>query len=478
MKLLGKIGIFFLFFASLYGAELRVSSSQILLGEAVRFEISANGDDIEFPNIDDIEGFSVRRTGSSYRSSSVNGKSTIKKIQSYIFYPDKDVTIPAFIVNVEGKEEYTQPLHVSIISQEKMKQKVSYSLDLHVSDKNPYVGQMIKLDMVLKIDERLRVGDLQQMGFEGLDKFWIKDKPIQTQSNENGYKIIKAEYWVSPLKDGNQSIGPVSVRIGIQSQNSDPFNTIFQRLNYKSVRSNTISLHVKPLPNGAKVAGDFTIQAIVDKKEIEAGKPVNVVVEVKGNGNLDELSSLKKDIKDVVIYEDKPKIKSEISNGIYESSWRQKLAYIGSGDFTIPPFSLKYYDAKSKEVKTIKTEPISIHVKGKVAKSIESKSEIITPAKTKVIIKKEGVNWLWILVAFVLGLSLGILFSRVTLKGFSSRKSKIFRNDKEFLQEILAYKGKNRELDGWILKLEENIYEGKKHQISKKIIENLIKDLT
>lgn len=477
MKLLGKLGIFLIFLSSLYGANIKVSSSQILKGEAVEFELSASGGDIEFPDISSIDGVRVQSVGSGINYSNINGKTTTIKTNKYIFYPEQSTTIPAFVINVDGKEQYTQPVQIKIVSQEKMNNKLPYSVSLHVSDKNPYVNQMIKLEIELKIDERLNVGDLKISGIGGLDKFWTKEKPTQQTTNIDGYVINRVNYWISPLKDGNLTIGPVGINIGITTQNRDPFGGFFGRsLRYKSIKSNTISLHVKPLQGGAKVAGDFTIEAIVDKSEVKAGKPVNAIVHVKGYGNLEELESLKQDIDSVIIYDDKPQIKSKIIGNKYESTWSQKIAYIGSKDFTIAPFSLTFFDTKLGKNRTIKTDPISIRVDGKVAKSVDSESKIIKPTKIKSIVETKNVSYFWIIGSFILGLCLGVLFSRVDFRSLLPKRTKIFKNDKEFLQEMLAYKGKNRELDEWILKLEENIYKNKKHHISKQIIYKLIKN--
>lgn len=474
MKLLGKIGLIFICLVYTYGAKLTLSNSQIIPGEEVSFQISATGKNIAFPDINKIDSYKVMKTGSGINTVVINGSITTEKTQGYVFSPTSDVTIPAFIVKVDGKEEYTKQTKINIISQSQMQSKPPFHITMDVDNKSPYVGQMIQLHVTIKIDERLSIGDLQ-MGIDGLDNFWNKDKPSQTQSNENGYKILKANYWLSPLKDGNLTLGPATVRVGIRSRSSGQFNSFFERMNYKTFSTKPIPLHVKPLPSGAKVSGDFTIEAVADKKDVEAGKPVNVTIQIKGNGNLDELESLKNEIQNVVIYDDKPSIKSGSVGGTYESSWRQKLAYIGSNDFTIPPFSLTFFDTKSGKIKTIKTNSILVHVKGNVAKSVESKSEIIAPTKTKVIVKKVDTNWLYIALSFVCGIILGWIVSKVNFKILSPKKARIFKNEKEILQEILPLHGKDKKLDSWIIKLEENIYQNKNHKIDKKEISNFLK---
>ncbi len=475
MGLLGKIGIIFLLILSAYGADLKVSSTQIIAGENVNFEISAIGNDVRFPQISNIDGYPVSQTGKGIKTTDINGNVKVVKTQGYIFYPQKDVTIPAFIVKANGKEEYTQPVQIRIVSQNQMNNKAPFSVSMNIDNKNPYIGQMLKLDVLIKVHERLQIGDLQ-MGIDGIDDFWNKDKPQQSQIHKNGYRVIKASYWISPLKEGNLTL-TANVRVGMQANSSDPFGSFFQRLNYKSFKTKPINLHVKSLPNGTKAVGDFTIEAIIDKKEVEAGKPVNVTVKIQGNGNLEDVESLKQEIKDVVIYDDKPKIKKNPINGIYQSQWTQKFALISSHDFIIEPFFLTFFDTKTNQIKTIKTNPIKIHVKGKVAKSIEAKSEIISPPKKEIIIKKEDANPLYMIAMLFTGVVLGFFIARIDYKKFLPKKVKIFKNDKELLKEMLALKGKDKKLDFWIEKLELNIYENGQNKINKKEINHLIKNL-
>ncbi len=477
MRLLGKLGILFLLLTSLYSAKLRVSNTQIAAGESVTFEISAEGKDIEFPDISDIGGYEVRQAGSSMKTANINGKITLQKSQSYTFEPLKSVTIPPFTVKIDGRYTQTKEQKIKIVSQEEINKHQPYKLSLHVSEKNPYVGQMIKLDVILKLNERLPVAKLGGLEIKGIKNFEENGKPAQTQRNENGYNIIKLSSFITPTNEGNLTLQG-AIKLWFRSPNQDPFASFFNEYNYQLARSIPLHVDVKPLPNGAKVAGDFNIEVIADKHKVEAGRPVNIVVKVQGNGTLQELESLKPNIQDVVIYEDKPKISSNVYNGIMQSKWTQKMALIGSHDFTIPPFSLTFFDSKTKQIKTIKTQPIKINVKGEVQKSIATdKSEIITPIKEKIIIKKVGTNPLYMYVTFFAGLMLGFIIAKLDFKRFLPQKVKIFKNDKELLKEMLALKGKDKTLDNYIEKLEQNIYENQKHKINKKEINSLIKTL-
>ncbi len=480
MKLLGKIALILTFTCSLFGANIELSSTELVSGEKLIFRLSAKGDNVKFPSIDEIEGFRVSKGGIQRSSSSsiqyINGKITQESTntfsQTYALFPTKSLTIPAFILDVDGKEQYTQPMQINIISQDKLNSKIPYKVSLHVDNQSPYIGQMFKLSLQIKLSERSGVADIK-LGKNGLDKLYIKDKPIQRVKNENGYKIISLEYWASALKAGQINLDAFEVHLGFESASRDNFFVFGQNYDYKTIRSNPLSLHVKALPQGVSAVGEFEISASVDKSEVEAGKPVNVELSISGVGNLSEVEGVKRELKGVNIYDDKPIVSSRIENGVYKSKWSQKLAFVGADDFTIEPFVFKYLDAKTSKIKSISTKPLHVKVKGSVSKSVQvQKSTIELPEKTKMVVKKEGINPLWLILAFILGMCLEFLL--IKAKKTNLKKVKIFKNDKELLQEILSFKGKDLELDEQIDKLEANIYEGKSEKIDKKKIKDII----
>ncbi|MBS9778887.1 MAG: BatD family protein [Campylobacteraceae bacterium] len=483
MRLLGRVGVFLALTISLFGAKLEVSNTQIVAGEKLIFRLSADGKDVKFPSIDEIDGFKVSKGGIQKSSSSsvqiINGKMSKEDkntfLQDYIIYPTKDITIPAFVLDVDGAEQYTQRLKISVASQEQINQKLPYKISLHVENQNPYVGEIFKLSLKIELDERLDIGDIR-LGENDFDGLFIKDKPIQKVKNEDGYKIIYLEYWASALKDGNLNIKPAQVHLGFASRNHDPFSIFGQSYDYKTIRSNPLALHVKPLPQGVNAVGDFEISASVDKEEVEAVKPVNVEVVIKGSGNLNEIESLKPKDANVTIYGDKPIVKSYMKNGVYKSKWSQKLAFVGSKDFTIEPFSFTYLDSKTAQIKTISTKPLHVKVKGSVSKSIQAQKSTIEKAKDDVVTdKKEALGWEWIVVSFLGGIFVSFVF--IKFKNIKFKRQKIFKSDKDILQEILPYKDKDAELDSWIAKLESNVYGDKKEKIDKKRINTILEKL-
>ena len=93
--------------------------SQFYGGEPVVFSLEASGSNIEFPVIDDIEGFLVSKHGSSSSLSILNGQRTQKIIQQYSFFPNRTVLIPKFKITIDGQSFHTQSKEVKKIEAKK-----------------------------------------------------------------------------------------------------------------------------------------------------------------------------------------------------------------------------------------------------------------------------------------------------------------------------------------------------------------------
>ncbi len=481
MRLLGKGSLWIFFTSLLVAADIQVSSTQIVLGERLIFELSAQGNRVSFPKIENIDGERVQNGQQSSSSKSsfsdINGKitkvNTITHSQAYALYPRKSITIPSFSIKVDGKTEQTKPVKIKLISQEELDKQIPFSLRFDVNKKSIYVGEMAKFTLSIKISDRIGAKDVR-LGKSILDGLDVEPNPKQSVAHENGYMITKLEFWAKSLKEGNISVNPSEVHLGFASQREDFFSMLSNPYEYKTIRSNELPLEVKPLPKGVSAVGDFKIKASVDKSQVEAGKPVNLTLSIQGEGSLSELGKLKSSIENVNSYADKPKLSTQINKNSFQSKWSQKIAYVGQSDFTIEPFVFSYLDGESGKIKTIKTKPFKIKVNGslKPTQTVQ-KSSIEMPKQEKIIVKNLGFSWLWAVFIFFLGLSAGYALSFA--KKPSMKKPKIFKNQKELLQELLALKGKNEELDGWIKKLELNVYEGKNKKIDNKQIQKILK---
>ena len=356
-------------------------------------------------------------------------------------------------------------------------------------DKNEsYVGEAVELSITFKRRANSSAEKLQ-LGEPKLESFWVKKVDGVDHGSKGEYIFQTEHYQLFPQKSGEFNIPAIEALVGkaTQRQRGGFFNDPFfgRQLNWQKVYSNDLKLSVKALPNGLELYGKYQIKAKADKLKVQANKPVNLTIEVIGEGNIDDVKKFDPVIDNVIIYADEPKITSHLTGGVYQGRFSQKVALIADQNFTIPALRIDYFDKETKEVKSVETKPIEIEVVGGTkagATSIEvSPSQHIkapttaqTITKTKVVVKTEDwyIKYIFLAIGFALGvgLSYGIyrLKNRVEYKESDMVKAiRKAKGDRALFDILLPYAKENRVIGDALNKLEENLYRGGKNSVDK-----------
>lgn len=477
---LGKTLLWLLLLPLMAWADVsaKLSKSIIYNGDQVRLILEADGADIEFPELTDIAGYPI--LGTSNRSSVTynNGNMTKSLARSYIFQPTKDVIIPVYKVMIDGVEEMTAPLTLRVTKASgAISIKDSVRLEMTVDKKEAYVGEPITLELTFKSLPNASYHKVELSEPE-LKKFWAKKVQGLKQGRDGEFTTQTYTYVLFPQEEGTFTLQPPFVRLGTRVRGgvfSDPFfGNIGGRMSWKKLFANKLTLNIKPLPNNLEVYGDFRITAGVDKQEVKANKPINLTIDIMGQGNIEDIQKFELDIPNAVVYSDELKVSN---SGITKGVVTQKLAIVADRDFTIPSMSFSFFDAKTKKSKTIKTEPIKIKVIGSTIEAITSNSieqkvvaKAVQPAVSEekmVIVESEPIDKvLW----YIFGLLSGMLltasawFIRKKLKGREKKeipfikKIKKAKTDKELFELLLPYRDDDVVIKEALVKLEKNIY--------------------
>ncbi|HFB54007.1 MAG TPA: oxygen-tolerance protein [Sulfurimonas autotrophica] len=475
MKNLGKKILIIFIFAlnSLYASVVaRVEPPVVYTGETATFILTVSGEKVHKPIVNDICGNQILGTSSQTSIEMVNMDYKKSYVLSYEFAPVKSCTIEPVSVEIDGKIEKSNAVKV-VVKPAAQDKNADFVLSLKPDKTNVYVGEPFVLHLELKQNKRASAVDSKfiEPDFKG---FWVKDKSQATREDTPEFVITKADYTLAAQREGNLTINPAQLRIATRSNRRDMWGSFMPQIKWKNYYSNEVQIHAKPLPNGAKIVGDFTISAKADKTEITSNEAVNVTVTVKGNGNLEDIGSFKPYIDGVNVFDEKVEVKG--------NTLTQKLAFVSDKDFTIPPFKLAFYNLKTKQVQQIKTEPIHIKVKGSTQtnSSLNIKKEepqlTVKKAKEQSVESSSNVNFLWIVVAFVVGLVLGIAL--VLFNPFkSSKKEKRFsiKDEKLLLLKLLPYKDMDEDVKKIVDTLEGNLYGEKKEKIDKKLLKEIVK---
>ena len=471
MKNLGKIIIIFSLLTTAIYANVvaKVYPKSVVSGEVATYTLTISGGEVNKPIISTICGNNVLGTSSQTSITMMNSNYKKNYVLSYQFMPQKSCVISPVSVEVDGKKEKSNSVKVRVKPAVQDK-NADFVLDLIPSKKELYVGEPFTVKLILKQRKDAEAVDSKFIApdFKG---FWIKGKSKVAKSEKGDFIITKVMYKLAPQREGNLTIQPAQLKIASRISSRDVWGSFMPQVKWKSYFSNALHVKAKSLPNKAKIVGNFTISAMADKLQINSNEAVNVTVKVVGNGNLEDIKSFKPYVSDVNVFDEKINIKG--------NTLTQKLAFVADKDFTIPPFSLAFYNLKTKRVEKISTKPIHIKVHGAKAQTslkIEKGNSVEAPVK-KLHVETKVVNKMSILAAFLIGLVIGILLMIFIkpMKFLKGEKSFNLKDEKLLLMKLLPYKDKDDEVKKIVEILEKNAYSSDKEVLNKKLLKEIVK---
>ena len=375
MRRFFKRFIVFLLFSGILFAEsveVRVNSTRVTPGERLEVKIIAVGKDVNFPKIESVDGVVVENTKvfSKFQTQIINNKITQRneKIVSFNLYPDKNITIPEFEVEIDGQKYKTKPVNIEVT---KAKQSSSpatqFELKTYVDKKIVYLGEPI-IFTVDAIEPSSSGATVSQMNYIAPEfkNFFVKQLGGEQRVQENGKTVHRLKYLLTPQKAGTILIPPAGLKIGVEDLNApaDPFGLFGSPVKWYTMRSKPIRIEVKESPKDVNLIGNFEVLAKVDKQKVRANEPVNYVLTIKGEGNLEDLEDPVFDIAGVTVYSDNPVVKSKIDGDKLYSIYLKKYVFISDSSFTIPEVVFKEFDYTTNTRKEIKTPSFDILING------------------------------------------------------------------------------------------------------------------
>ena len=467
MKNLGKIIlILFLIPHTLFGAvNASVDSHTVVLGDTVTLSLDVSGSDVQRPNIQRICDSDVTSSGSQTNIQMINGSYQKTYTLTYQFMPTKSCKIEPIELTIDGAAEKTQQIEITVKPADTSRD-AEFMLSLHSDKKDVFVGEPFDITLLFKQKNGAGAVDSSFVP-PSLKGFWVKNESKPNRYQDGDYTVTKVTYKVAAQRTGKLSVGKAQMKIAKRVNNRDMWGSFMPQVKWRSYFSNELEFDVKPLPGGVDLAGTFSINAKADKKEINANEAVNVTVEVEGNGNLEDIKSFKPYIDGVNVFDEKIVI-----NG---SKLTQKLAFVGDSDFVIPSFTLKSYDPKTKEIKSVSTKEIKIKVKNAKPKANLTIKRDEGSDLAKVKATKTEFSTYWSVLGFFIGLVFGILLMLLRpWKYLQKKKTFSIKDNRVLLVKLLPYKN-DEEVQKIVDILEKNIYSNEKVEPDKKVLKEIIK---
>jgi len=462
--------LFFLIPLFLFAANVNVTVNKTHLntGEELIVTIQAQGKNIKFPNITQIDGVNIVGTSRADNISVINGEMKESISQSYILYPLKNITIPSFSVIINSKTYHTKPIKITV--KEPKQTKGNFELDVNVSKNTLYLGESAILTMKFIQSKNADSINIQK---PIIKNFILKEIKNYTEI-KNNKKISIFKFLIIPQKSGEYKIGPFVASIGyIVNTTPQGFMGLnIATMRYKNIYSNKFNIKVKDIPVNS-VFGNFKLNINTKNKKLKANTPNKITINLRGCGDFYSIGNFKLNIPNVTIYPSKPIRNLKIVNNKICGTFTQTFTILAQNNYTIP--SIKFKEFNGTSIKTLSTKAIHINV---FATHINSQ-KAIKNKKTVIKIVKKSFPIREIIIIALISLTIGILIGYFFYIILNKNKefTQIKKADEKELLNILKRYEENSKIKEYMRRLEENIYKNAKNKINKKDIIKIIKNI-
>ncbi len=466
MKSPGRLILFLLISAALYASvTARVDKRTVKRGEPVTLTLQVEGNTFSVPPMTTLCGVRIERHAHRTAAGSAEGRFQKAELYRYRFRPESDCVIAPIAIEVDGVESYSQPIKIEVDG----KGERNTLFELRSVKKELYVGELFEIEAVF---ETRGLADKKNVALimPETEHLWIKKVSEPVYTKEEDYGVVTARYLMVPQKAGIMRIYPAEMKVASDSQRDDAWGNLKDERVWQRYYSTALEVSVKALPADVTLVGDFSMVLELNADKVEANKPLEAELVIRGTGNFEDMLVLRPTVPGVEVFAGDPRL--EETNEGRQELWRQKFTFIAESNFTIPPIALDYFDPEEKRVKRVQTQPVSVRVSG--SKKSEQAIEKERPLEQK----DKGMNIGWGVVLYLLGAVSGVLLFMLPWRrylGKAPAEKKVSAADyRGALQMLLMHKDAP-DVQAMIVKLEAFLYEGKDEKIDERALRELLK---
>ncbi len=374
----------------------------------VTYRINANVDEFHEPKFINFDLLGGPSKGSSYSTQIINGRASQSVEISYTYYlrarkkgtfalPKAGATVDGKnytsasrnVKVVEGKDDSYNAASDKAIAQEnpeEFKAQGRVFVRTLVSQHNAYIGEPIILVQKLYSKERIaNITDMKEPSYAG---FWKESIDIgdlklskETLHGETYNVVVLQKYILFPQKTGKLEISSFGLGAVVQIIKTRKAHDQMEQMMYGSkvryyanenlnLKSPVVKLNIKELPMGKPanfngLVGSFTMEASIDKSELQANDAFNLKIKIKGKGNISLLEIPKPNFPpDFEVYD--PKISQNSKTDASGMSGTKTYEYLiiprNQGDYTIPPVSFSFFNPKLERYQTLSSDTFFVKV--------------------------------------------------------------------------------------------------------------------
>ncbi|MBS1262023.1 MAG: hypothetical protein MAG453_01361 [Calditrichaeota bacterium] len=239
-----------------------------------------------------------------------------------------------------------------------------------------WLQQALVVRLTLYFQPSVNTFDVQKL--PSTEGFWseewkVPNPPPVVERRVHGRLYNAAEIHrlvLFPTRTGELTIGPMDLVVQYRDSRRRTrrgfFDSIFDdMLEQTSVRSNPVTVHVKPLPGEGKpagfenIVGDWRINSELDTDTARVNESVTLTATISGEGNVGFLPAPELEVPpDIELYEPEVQQNKRVVNGVVrgEKTFTWLLIPRRTGVQEIPPVEMSYFDPKRERYSTIRGE--------------------------------------------------------------------------------------------------------------------------
>ncbi|MCC5925544.1 MAG: protein BatD [Bacteroidetes bacterium] len=384
------------------------SETQILTGERFTIRIEVRGNNFRnvnrptIPsNLRGVRSISLQPSTST-QYSLINGVATRSFTYTWTFVAESAGTFefPPVTVEVDGNRFRTAPVSYTIIdrnasagssgqqaagSQQQASGRPDVFLQMEISDQNPVIGQQIFANLVIYFKNPVEVVSYQASSAWSTDGFWkenLSDGSTPRAESvilggERYRKAVLSRHALFPTRAGNLTIGEATITTTVRSgaRSNDPFSSFFSGFgtNQRTIELKTepVNLSVRRLPDAGDrktigAVGNFTITRRVSPSSVMAGEALEIITEIRGNGNLALINKPQYDLPDEFeVFQPQETLNIvRTMDGIGGNrTFRDILIVRRPGVYELPPVEIAYFDPARRRYNTLRLPAEEIQVR-------------------------------------------------------------------------------------------------------------------
>ena len=465
--------------------DAKVSKKRLGLNERLRvdFVMNENGDDFTPPPFTNFQ--IVSGPQQSVSRSWVNGVRSFSKTYTYFLTPKRKgkVTLGQAKIAIKGEVYKTLPILLEVISAvEKPNDpnNIDYITDenirlvAEISNTQPYLNEGITVLYKLYFRNPISISDVQELESPSYGDFWshlikIGQVRVNTRGEYKGEpfnEVVWRKVVLYPQKTGKLDIEPLSLNLSLSvpSDRRDLFGRRILTQGQKTISAGRRVINVKSLPEKNQpsdytgAVGSFDFDVIIDKNALKASESFQAKIKVKGNGNLKLFNLPSINVPNTLeVYEPEHSENIKISLSGMEGTIEDIYTIVPKyqGKYPIPPVQFSYFDPKTSNYKTLRSQDLLVDVfEGPLAgnksnqEKVETKQIISTKENSFRFIKldtqlfpiKKNKFWLSFNFFILLLLPIGLILAVIFIKYFILKQTKDSASNKQKQSQRLASK--------------------------------------